>query len=91
LPDEIDYNPELIDYMGHGHLRFILPYKKSMTELTLRSNFSAKNMVELSYSYPALWSEDIFLYIKAFSGYGESLIDYDNSINKIGLGFSITR
>ncbi len=91
LPDNIDYNPDLIDYLGHGHLQFILPYKKHIAKLLMRSNFSGENAVELNYSYPAFGDEDLFFYVKAFSGYGESLIDYDNQVNKIGLGFSISR
>ncbi|MEA3370539.1 MAG: phospholipase A [Campylobacterota bacterium] len=91
LPDTTDYNPELIDYMGHGHLRFTVPYKKHIAKLLLRSNFSGKNAVELNYSYPVFARDDLFLYVKGFSGYGESLIDYDNHVNKIGFGFSISR
>lgn len=91
LPDTTDYNPELIDYMGHGHLRFMLPYKKHIAQMILRSNFDAKSSIELNYSHPISSRDDLFLYIKAFSGYGESLIDYNNNINKIGIGFSISR
>ncbi|EDZ63591.1 phospholipase A1 [Sulfurimonas gotlandica GD1] len=91
LPDNFDYNPDLIDYMGHGHLRFILPYEKHLLELLFRHNFSDAGAIEANYSYPVFGREDLFLYMKAFSGYGESLIDYDNYINKVGIGFSISR
>ena len=91
LPDARDYNPDLIDYMGHGQLRFMFPYKKHMTQLLLRSNFQDTSAVELNYTYPAFSRDDLFLYVKGFSGYGESLIDYDKPINKIGIGFSISR
>ncbi len=91
LPDNIDYNPNLIDYLGHGHLQFIVPYKKHITKLLMRSNFSGESAVEVNYSYPAFGNENLFFYVKAFSGYGESLIDYDNQVNKIGIGFSISR
>jgi len=87
--DTIDYNPLLIDYMGHGHIRFIFPYKKHLMKLLLRSNFEGKNAVEFSYSYPL--SKDLFFYLKTFNGYGESLIDFDNKIDKVGFGFSISR
>ena len=91
LSDNYDYNPDLIDYMGHGHLRFILPYKKHLLEVLLRHNFSNAGAVKTSYTYPLLGRKDLFIYMKAFSGYGESLIDYDNYINKVGIGFSISR
>jgi len=89
--DDIDYNPDLIDYMGHGHIQFIFPYKKHLAKLLLRSNFEGKNAVEFSYSYPFFGSNDLFFYVKTFNGYGESLIDYDNKIDKVGCGFSISR
>ena len=91
LPDTTDYNPELIDYMGHGHLRFILPYKKHVAKLLLRSNFDGNSAIEFNYSYPAFGRQDLYFYLKTFNGYGESLIDYDNNVNKIGFGFSISR
>ena len=91
LPDATDYNPDLIDYMGHGHIRFILPYKKHIAKLLLRSNFSGENAVELNYSHPVFGRDDLFLYLKGFSGYGESLIDYNHHVNKVGIGFSISR
>ena len=87
--DKIDYNPTLIDYMGHGHIEFILPYKKHLAKLLLRSNFDGANAVEFAYSYPL--SKDLFFYLKTFNGYGESLIDFDNRIDKVGFGFSISR
>ncbi len=86
-----DYNPELIDYMGYGHIKFTLPYKKHMAKLLVRNNFSGEYAVELNYSYPAFGRDDLFFYVKGFSGYGESLIDFDNRIDKIGFGFSISR
>jgi len=91
LSDTTDYNPDLIDYMGHGHLRFMIPYKKHITQMLLRSNFSGENAVEINYSYPAFGRNDLFFYVKGFHGYGESLIDYKNYIDKIGFGFSISR
>ena len=89
--DAINYNPELLNYMGRGHLQFTLPYKKHIAKLLLRSNFSGKNAVELNYSHPMFGSKDLFLYVKGFAGYGESLIDYNHKVEKFGIGFSISR
>ena len=91
LSDNYDYNPDLIDYMGHGHIRFMLPYKKHLFELLFRHNFSDYGAIKANYTYPIFGRKDLFLYLKAFSGYGESLVDYNNYINKVGIGFSISR
>lgn len=87
----LEYNEDLMDFMGYGHIRFILPYKKHIAKLLLRSTFRGKHAAELNYSYPAFGRKDLFFYVKGFSGYGESLIDYNNHVNKIGVGFSISR
>jgi len=90
---EDDDNPDLTDYLGYGSLRFELPYGKSMTTLLLRQNFATgKGAQELTWSYPLLAQrENVFWYFKAFTGYGESLIDYDTYITKLSIGFSFSR
>lgn len=87
----LEYNEDLMDYMGYGHVKLILPYKKHIAKLLLRSNFSGEHAIEVNYSYPVFGRDDLFLYLKGFSGYGESLIDYNNHVNKIGIGFSLSR
>ena len=91
LSDNIDYNPELLDYLGYGHLRFMFPYKKHLAEVLFRNSFKGHSAIELNYSYPVFGRKDLFLYVKGFSGYGESLIDFNQHIDKIGFGFSISR
>jgi len=91
LPNTNDYNPELINYMGHGYIKFMLPYKKHFVNMKFRYNFNKKGSAELNYTYPMFGRNDLFLYIKLFNGYGESLIDYDDYIKKFGIGFSISR
>jgi len=87
----LKYNPNLMEYLGYGELEFVLPYAKHILKLKSRNTFSKYRATELNYSYPLFGSDDLFFYFKAFSGYGESLIDYDNKIDKIGIGFSISR
>ena len=86
-----DYNPELVDYMGYGHLKFIVPYKKHLFDVLFRYNFDNNGAVEANYSYPIFGRDDVFVYLKGFSGYGESLIDYNHNVNKVGIGLSISR
>ncbi len=84
------YNDDLLDYLGYGHLKFTVPIKKHLIDTTFR--YAKKGYAaELNYTYPLTSAEDLYVYVKGFSGYGESLIDYNNKVNKIGIGFSISR
>lgn len=98
--DNHDYNPDLIDTMGYGHIKFMLPYKKHFVSVLLRNNFHGKGAFDAGYSYP-LFGESLFLYVKAFAGYGESMITYagshpdapheDDYVERVGIGFSLSR
>ena len=100
MRDNYDYNPDLIDTMGHGHIKFTVPYKKHLASVLFRNNFEGKGAVDASYSYP-LFGDSLFLYVKAFGGYGESMISYagnpeqgpskDDYVEKFGIGFSLSR
>ena len=87
----LKYNPDLLEYLGNGYIKFSLPYKKHIAQLKLQTAFNGHYLAELNYSYPMFGRDDLFLYVKGFSGYGESLIDYNNEVQKIGFGFSISR
>lgn len=86
-----DYNPDLLDYLGHGSLKIMVPYKKNVFKLLLRSNFYNHGAAKFSYSYPLKYTNGLFLYVQAFSGYGETLIDYNHYVNSISVGFSLSR
>ena len=92
--DKQDYNPELLDYLGYGQLHFTYPYKKHLFKLTLRSNIShKKGSAEFMYTYPLPVGNEknLFVILKTFNGYGESLIDYDHNVNKVSIGLAISR
>jgi len=88
---ELKYNLDLMEYLGYGEVRLIFPYKKHILKFISRNSFSDKRATEFNYSYPVTRDNDLFLYVKGFTGYGESLIDYNHQVNKIGIGFSISR
>lgn len=88
--DTEDENPDLLDYLGHGQIKLMLPYKKHLFTTMGRYNFATGyGAVEGSYSYPV--AKNVFLYGKVFAGYGESLIDYNRHVNKYSIGFSFSR
>ncbi len=90
---EDDDNPDLTDYLGHYEIR--AAYKlndhvfSAMSRNNLESGFE-KGAVELSWSFPLGDYKYFKGYVQYFTGYGESLIDYDNYVNKIGIGISLT-
>jgi len=86
-----DDNPDLIDYIGHGSATIYLPYKKHLFKTMGRYNpETGYGAIEGTWSYP-IEGQSTYLYLKVFSGYGESLIDYNNYVTKFSLGFSFSR
>lgn len=83
-------NPDIVDYLGYTSVKFNYFTGKHMFTLMGRGNFTTGyGAVETTYSYPLI--DDAYFYMKIFSGYGESLIDYDNYITKSSVGFSFSR
>ncbi len=65
-----------------------------MIRNNLEFNETNKGAAELNWTFPLpefLSSENSYGLIQIFSGYGNSLIDYDQEINKIGFGVAFSR
>ncbi|WP_321778025.1 phospholipase A [Sulfurimonas sp.] len=83
-------NPDIMEYIGYTSLKFNYFLQKHMFTLMGRGNIETGNgAVEATYSYPLI--KDTYFYTKAFTGYGESLIDYNNYVTKFSIGFSFSR
>ncbi len=92
IPDNRDYNSDLLAYIGYGYVKFKYPYGKHLFSLKLRHGLNRHyGSMEAAYSYPLSSRDDLFYYVKYFSGYEESLIDYDQYVNKIAVGFAFSR
>ncbi|MGB2149381.1 MAG: phospholipase A [Cobetia amphilecti] len=90
VPEESDEddNPDLYNYIGYGDIT--VGYTSDQHEVTwmVRGNPSKGNYGnQLDYSFPLFGK--VRGYVQYYHGYGESLIDYDHSVNRFGLGFSI--
>ena len=87
-PNDVDGddNPDILHYLGYGEVTISYPYKKNLFSSVIR-----KKSVQLDWTFPIFGLKDVYGYIQVFSGYGESLVDYNERVEKIGLGFSITR
>lgn len=86
-----DDNPDIDEYLGYAD--YIAVYKwnddhvlstRLMNNLRSEDN---KTSVELGYSFPM--GDTIKGYIQYYNGYGESLIDYNERIHRIGIGIML--
>ena len=87
-----DDNPDIDDYLGHyeiiGAYAFNDEHKLSGT---FRQNWRTGNgSIELNYTFPLPFSSRLIGFAQFFSGYGESLIDYNHRQEKIGIGIALT-
>ena len=95
---EDDDNPDIDKYYGYGDLTLLYPYKKHNFELMLRNNMRLnsqnKGAAQLNWTFPLpdfLSTPNSYGFLQLFSGYGNSLIDYDRESHKIGLGIAFSR
>lgn len=80
-----DDNKDITKYMGYYRLKVGYDLGDSVITATGRYNWnSGFGAAELGWSYPI--SKHVRLYTQLFSGYGESMIDYDFRQTRFGIG-----
>ncbi|RUO38153.1 phospholipase [Aliidiomarina shirensis] len=85
-----DDNPDLLRYRGNVETRVSwLPGRSTASITLITRDFSTdRGSVQFDYTYPLTKRPDgIRAYLQLFSGYGETLIDYNHRQNRIGIGF----
>lgn len=86
---EDDDNPDIEDYMGHGDLVGTYRWKGHEFSLLTRYNFDTHNgAVQLGWAFPL--SLNLKGYVQLFSGYGQSLIDYNYKQQALGVGVLVS-
>jgi phospholipase A1 len=82
---EDDDNPDITDYLGRGDLLAIFLWGRQELSLLARYNVSKHHgALQAGWSFPI--DEKLKGYVKFFSGYGETLIDYNWKQTTIGIG-----
>lgn len=85
---EASKNPEIDRYLGRGEVWAYYFLGKHRLGVMLRDNLGFREnrgAIQLEWSFPLF--ARICGYVQYFLGYGESLIDYDHRVNRIGIGF----
>ena len=89
----VDDNPHISDYIGNTSLSATwLPGETTM-QLTARTSFKSARRGSLKFEWtrPVLAAKPDGLrwYLQLFSGYGETMLDYNHRQNSVGLGFTL--
>jgi phospholipase A1 len=88
-PPKGDDNPDIEDYMGHYELTGLIDWDRYILTSTIRYNFdTGYGSAETGLSFP-LWGR-LKGFVQYFEGYGESLIDYDHRVQRVGFGILLT-
>lgn len=87
-----DDNPDITDYLGYGEIHYRQQFLKDhMIHLMVRGNTETKRgAFSVNYSFPT-FGGNLFIVMRLFHGYGETLIDYNDSVTRIGAGMMICR
>ncbi|KKN12127.1 hypothetical protein LCGC14_1019560, partial [marine sediment metagenome] len=89
LSDEEDENPLITSYIGNGRVTAIYKLKKNTFYAIGTNTFTLKDnrgSLEFNYLYPI--NKDLNLQAQFFTGYGETLVDYNHHQTTFGLGVS---
>ena len=82
------YNPNIEDYMGHERILLAYKFKDNTFAFTARNLEKPEHAAyELTWSHPL--TDYLSIYAQGFSGYGQSLIEYDHFTNSAGIGLAI--
>ena len=86
----VEDNPDITEYLGYFELLSLYQWGEQQISMNLRNNLSHRNRgsVELRWAFPLQQSfKGLITY---FNGYGESLIDYNHSQERLSIGIQMS-
>ncbi len=86
-----DDNPNIEEYLGYFELQLVRRFGTHTAALLFRNNGRSKDnhgAIQVDYSLPI--SGSYRGYFQYFNGYGESLIDYDHPVSRVGVGILVS-
>lgn len=89
----VDDNPRLTDYIGNTELSALWFPGVSTMQVTARTSFQStkRGSLKFTWTHPVFSSkpDGLRYYLQVFSGYGETLLDYNFHQTSVGLGFTL--
>lgn len=86
-----DDNPDIERYLGHFELTVSRPFNNHVLDLTVRNNLHTTDnngSARIDYSFPL--NERFKGFFQVFTGYGDSLIQYDDYVTRVSVGILLT-
>ncbi len=85
-----DDNPDIDKYMGNFEFSGVYQWEQQTFGLMLRNNLRSDNRgaIQLDWTFPM--GKRFKGYAQYFNGYGESLIDYNHSVERLVIGVLLT-
>lgn len=90
---EGDDNPDITDFLGYADLHCYYRWRTSeQVHLMIRGNpGTGRGYVSLNFSRQLPHGQNAWLVFLLSHGYGESLLDYDRKVTRVGFGFMLAR
>jgi outer membrane phospholipase A len=94
---DIEDNPDIKDYRGNVEIRGVVGWQEGLQLSTIGriGDDWDKGSVQFDLTYPLrkvfAGNLDVFLHAQYFNGYGESLLEYNESTSAFRLGVSLVR
>lgn len=86
-----DDNPDIASYLGRADLQLVHRMGRQQLSILLRHNLQfnrdSRGALQLDYAFPL--AGELRGHLQWFSGYGESMIDYNHRANYFGFGVSL--
>jgi phospholipase A1/A2 len=86
------HNSDIGRYLGYGQMVFAYKYSKQVFALQVRNELESgfsRGALQFTWSFP-LGTRNLKGYVQVFSGYGQSLIEYNHYTNSAGIGLSLS-
>ncbi|HEV7813836.1 MAG TPA: phospholipase A [Janthinobacterium sp.] len=81
-------NADITDYLGHGDVHASYRLNGNEFSVTARRNFATRHgSLQAGWAFPL--KTNLKGYLQLFSGYGQSLVDYNYSQTSLGAGFLV--